>query len=325
MAAGQVLSNAACFIAVLYGPGDRDLRRSHRQKRGVLAVGRPHTPRRDRSADVVASEPDAPTAAPPHRSILGMRVDRTSYADAVDRIARWATAHESRYVCVASVNNVMEAHDRPSFMRVMNEADLVTPDGMPLVWGLRSLGARGATRVYGPNLTLKILERAAADRIPIALYGGAPDVVEELERWVSDHYPAASIVYSFSPPFRPLTEDEDAEVVRSIDQVDPGIVLVGLGCPKQEEWMAQHRGRVRAVMVGVGAAFDFLTNRKRQAPRWLRAAGLEWMFRLATEPRRLWRRYLRQNPRFVVLFGTQLLRWKFADAYMTRRSARKES
>jgi len=246
-------------------------------------------------------------ADPVHRSILGMRVDRTSYDDSVERIARWAAERESRYVCVATVNNVMEARDRPSFMRVMNDADLVTPDGMPLVWGLRSLGATGATRVYGPDLTPRILERAARDRIPIALYGGAPGVAEELERWAIARYPGTDVVYRFSPPFRPLTESEGAEIVRAIEEAKPAIVLVGLGCPKQEEWMAEHRGRIRAVMVGVGAAFDFLTDRKRQAPGWMQRSGTEWLFRLATEPRRLWRRYLRQNPRFVVSFGAQLV------------------
>lgn len=262
-------------------------------------------------------------AGPVHRSILGMRVDRTSYEDAVERIARWAGERESRYVCVATVNNVIEARDRPSFMRLMNDADLVTPDGMPLVWGLRSLGATGATRVYGPDLTPRILERAAADRIPIALYGGAPGVAEELERWASARYPGTDVVYRFSPPFRPLTASEDAEVVRAIEEANPGIVLVGLGCPKQEEWMAEHRGRIRAVMVGVGAAFDFLTDRKRQAPGWMQRSGTEWLFRLVTEPRRLWRRYLRQNPRFAVLFGAQLLATKLG-AWINEPIAREE-
>ena len=245
---------------------------------------------------------------PGHRSILGMRVDRTSYDDAVERIARWAAGRESRYVCVATVNNVMEARDRPSFLRVMNGADLVTPDGMPLVWGLRSLGARRATRVYGPDLTPRIFERAAADGIPIALYGGTAEVAEALERWATVTYPGIDIVYRFSPPFRTLTASEDADGVGAIEQAKPGIVLVGLGCPKQEEWMAAHRDRIHAVMVGVGAAFDFLTDRKRQAPRWMQRSGFEWLFRLATEPRRLWRRYLRQNPRFLLLFGGQLVR-----------------
>ena len=276
----------------------------------------------DRSTDA-AEGPRSRAQALPHRSILGMRVDHTSYADAVDRIVRWADEGGSRYVCVATVNNVMEARDRASFMTVMNEADLVTPDGMPLVWGLRSLGARAAQRVYGPDLTKRLLERAATDGIPIALYGGAAGVPEELERWIGANYPAAKVVYRASPPFRPLTPEEDAEAVRAIERAAPGVVLVGLGCPKQEEWMARHRGQIHAVMVGVGAAFDFLIGRKRQAPRWMQSAGLEWLFRLVTEPRRLWRRYLRQNPRFVASFAAQWLRWKLAELVRTRRISRK--
>ena len=276
----------------------------------------------DRSTDA-AERPRSGAQTLPQRSILGMRVDHTSYADAVDRIVRWAGEGGSRYVCVATVNNVMEARDRASFMTVMNEADLVTADGMPLVWGLRSLGARTAERVYGPDLTKRLLERAATDGIPIALYGGAAGVPEELERWIGANYPAAKVVYRASPPFRPLTPEEDAEAVRAIERAAPGVVLVGLGCPKQEEWMARHRGQIDAVMVGVGAAFDFLIGRKRQAPRWMQSAGLEWLFRLVTEPRRLWRRYLRQNPRFVVLFAAQWLRWKVTELVRTRRISRK--
>lgn len=273
----------------------------------------------DRSADVADEGTSPMPDAPAGRSILGMRVDHTSYADAVDRIVRWAAARESRYVCIASVNNVMEAHDRPDFMSAMNRADLVTPDGMPLVWGLRALGARPSQRVYGPELTRKLLERAASEGIPLGLYGGAEGVPEALARWIGATYPTARIVYRHSPPFRSQTVEEETETIEAIERAAPGIVLVGLGCPKQEEWMFRHRDEVGAVMVGVGAAFDFLIGRKRQAPRWMQAAGLEWLFRLATEPRRLWRRYLRHNPRFVVLFGVQLLRWKVAEVLATTR------
>jgi N-acetylglucosaminyldiphosphoundecaprenol N-acetyl-beta-D-mannosaminyltransferase len=242
-----------------------------------------------------------------------MRVDATSYEDATQRIATWAEAGESRYVCIATVNNVMEAHDDASFVRVMNDSDLTTPDGMPLVWGLRALGL-SATRVYGPDLTPRLLEAAAARRIPVGFFGGAPDVLAELVDRALARFPGLDVAYAWSPPFRELTADEELRIIEEINDSGTRILLVGLGCPKQERWMHRRRGSVRTVMVGVGAAFDFIAGRKRQAPRLLQRIGLEWLFRLVTEPRRLWRRYLRHNPRFVALFGWQVFRTRFLRA-----------
>jgi N-acetylglucosaminyldiphosphoundecaprenol N-acetyl-beta-D-mannosaminyltransferase len=270
-------------------------------------------------AAFVASPPDgsAPTPqlqAPTSRFILGMRVDATTYPDASRRILDWAREGRSRYVCVATVNNVMESHDHPSFRRVMNEADLVTADGMPLVWALRLLGVGHAERVYGPELTPVILRRAEADGIPVGFYGGAPAALAELEAWVQSRFPRLQVVYRYSPPFRPLSSEEDERIVAEIAASGARLVLVGLGCPKQERWMAAHRGSVPAVMVGIGAAFDFLTGRKRRAPRLMQRMGLEWLFRMITEPRRLWRRYLHHNPRFLALFGMQVWRSRIPRA-----------
>ena len=242
------------------------------------------------------------------RVIVGTRVDATSYPDAAARIIRWAEAGESRYVCVCTVHMVMEGYDDPSFQAIVNSADLVTPDGMPLVWGLRLLGIPSATRVYGPALTPIVCEYAARRGVPVGFYGGTPDVLEELRKRLTARFPGLQIPYAFSPPFRPPTPEEEQRTIEEIHAAGVRIVFVGLGCPKQERWMARHRGRLQAVMVGVGAAFDFIAGRKRQAPPWMQQAGLEWAFRLATEPRRLWRRYLYHNPRFVTLFGLQLLR-----------------
>jgi N-acetylglucosaminyldiphosphoundecaprenol N-acetyl-beta-D-mannosaminyltransferase len=239
--------------------------------------------------------------------ILGMRVDPTSYAGAAGRVTGWARAQESRYVCCASVNNVMEAFDSAAFRDIMNSADLVTPDGVPLVWGLRLLGARDASRVYGPSLTALVLEAAADDGLPVGFYGADDDTLQALVANVQRRFPSLRIAYAFSPPFRALTADEDDRVVREIDGSGARILFVGLSTPKQERWMAAHRGRLRTVMLGVGAAFDFLAGTKPQAPRWMQRAGLEWMFRLLTEPRRLGPRYFRHNPRFVAFFTLQLL------------------
>lgn len=244
-------------------------------------------------------------------NVLGMRVDATSYADAVDRIAAWALAAESRTVVVASVNNVMQSHDDPSFRAVMRRADLVTPDGMPLVWALRLLGEERATRVAGADLTPAILRRAAAEGIRVGFYGGTPQVLERLRRWAEIRFPALEVAFASSPPFRPPTEDEAARTEAEIAASGARIVFVGLGCPKQELWMDGMRGHLPAVTVGVGAAFDFLSGSKRRAPRILQRLGLEWLFRLASEPRRLWRRYARHNPRFVALLAAQIARDRF--------------
>jgi N-acetylglucosaminyldiphosphoundecaprenol N-acetyl-beta-D-mannosaminyltransferase len=249
----------------------------------------------------------------PTRRVLVMRVDATSYQHATAEILRWGGLGESRYVCIATVNNVIEAYDDPAYREVMDGADLVTPDGVPLVWALRLLGVDGATRVYGPDLTPILCERAAALGVPVGFYGGTPEVLEAMAANLLRRYPALQMAYSHSPPFRPLTPDEEARVVASINRSGARILFVGLGAPKQERWMAEHKGAVEAVMVGVGAAFDFLAGRKRQAPAILQRLGLEWLFRLLNEPRRLWRRYLYRNPRFVALFVLQLTGWGRAD------------
>lgn len=237
----------------------------------------------------------------PSRRILGVRIDATDYATATRQVLDWARARESRYVCCAAVNNVMEARASREYAGVMEQADLVTSDGMPLVWMLRALGIGQATRVYGPDLMPFVVKAAELERVPVALYGGTPQVLAGLER-------RFDVVYAEAPPFRPPTPDEDARTTLAIRASGARIVFVGLGSPKQDRWMHAHRGRIPAVMIGVGAAFDFLTGAKSQAPRWMQDRGLEWLFRLGTEPRRLWSRYLKQNPRFAVLALTQVVR-----------------
>lgn len=237
-----------------------------------------------------------------------MRVDATSYEDVMARVAGWAEGGESRYVCVASVNNVMQALEDEDYMRLMNAADLVTPDGMPLVWGLRMLGVPDATRVYGPDLTPALCRVAAERGIAVGFYGGTPQVLDRLCRRLSEAIPDLRIPFSESPPFRELEPHEADQVADRINASGVRILFVGLGCPKQERWMAAHKGRVDAVLLGVGAAFDFISGAKRRAPGWMQRIGLEWLFRLVTEPRRLWKRYSRQNPHFVLRFAWQLIR-----------------
>jgi N-acetylglucosaminyldiphosphoundecaprenol N-acetyl-beta-D-mannosaminyltransferase len=259
--------------------------------------------------------PGAIASAPPSRNILGMRVDATSYPDAVRRIVNWTGDGRSRYVCVANVNNVMEAHDNRAFMAVMNGADLVTPDGVPLAWGLRWLGIESAGRVYGPDLTVSVLSAAAERGIPVGFYGGEPACLSDLMSVVRMRWPRLNVAYNYCPPFRQLTPDEDKEVIDEINASEARILLVGLGCPKQEVWMARHHGKLNCVMIGVGAAFDFISGRKKQAPRIVQSMGMEWAFRLMSEPKRLWKRYLKHNPRFVTLFGLQLLGLQQTQAF----------
>lgn len=263
------------------------------------------------SADMPAATCDATSgkAFVEHaaRSVLGMRVDATSYAQAAAQVAAWARAGEAHTVCVANVHMTMQGVDDAAFRGIVNNADLVTPDGMPLVWMLHRLGVGDATRVYGPTLMLHVCEKAEQEEIPIGLYGGTEASLEELRASLLRRYPRLQVAYAHSPPFRPLTTEEDADAVGAIRASGARILFVGLGCPKQERWMAAHAQRLPLVQLGVGAAFEIHAGRLRQAPAWMQGRGLEWLFRLAVEPRRLWRRYLYNNPRFLVLAALQLL------------------
>ena len=179
-----------------------------------------------------------------------MRVDATSYGHAAREILGWARNGESRYVCVATVNNVIEAYDDPDYGAIMEAADLVTPDGMPLVWGLRLLGVGTATRVYGPDLTPIVCQLAADHGVPVGLYGGSQDVLEALTARLEQRFPGLKLAYRASPPFRPPTADEERRTLEDLERSGARILFVGLGTPKQESWMAAHRHEVNAVMLG---------------------------------------------------------------------------
>jgi N-acetylglucosaminyldiphosphoundecaprenol N-acetyl-beta-D-mannosaminyltransferase len=239
--------------------------------------------------------------------ILQTKVDSTDYFLASHTILDWAKSERSCYVCAANVHMLMEAHDSPSFNAVVNSADLVTPDGMPLVWMMRLKGQKDQQRVYGPTLMLHVLDVAARGAVPVGFYGSSPEVLQMLVEQMQTRFPSLKIAYSFSPPFSDLTAEEDLDVAQTINASGARILFIGLGCPKQEKWMADHRGKINAVMLGVGAGFDFHAGLKSQAPAWMQRAGLEWLYRLFTEPRRLWRRYLYHNPRFVFFAVLDLL------------------
>jgi N-acetylglucosaminyldiphosphoundecaprenol N-acetyl-beta-D-mannosaminyltransferase len=241
------------------------------------------------------------------RMVLGTRIDRTSHAESARAAIQWASSSESRYLCFVPVYNVMRGRNQPALQIAMNGADIVNPDGVPLVWALRLLGVTDAVRVYGPDFTQVLLGEAQRNRLPVGFLGSTPVVLAKLVAAVRRKWPDLDIAYECAPPFRPPTAAEDESQVEAINSSGARLLFVGLGCPKQELWMAAHKGRVNAVMLGVGAAFDFLSGEKAQSPRWMMSAGLEWLFRLATEPRRLWKRYLKYNPLFLFLFTIQLL------------------
>ncbi|MGL5034194.1 MAG: WecB/TagA/CpsF family glycosyltransferase [Microcystaceae cyanobacterium] len=240
------------------------------------------------------------------RKILGTRIDATTYQDACDRLEEWIITGRSGYVVAANVHVVMTGYWHRQYQTLINQALLVTPDGMPLVWGLKRLGISAAARVYGPDLMLAWCERANQQKIPLFLYGGTEKMLLKLVDFLQQKYPQLPIAGWYSPPFRPLTIEEDRAIQEQIKQSGAALVLVGLGCPKQEEWMANHQDSLNVMMIGVGAAFGFHSGIVSQAPRWMMKIGLEWLYRLGTEPRRLWRRYLFNNPAFVILFGWQL-------------------
>ena len=236
--------------------------------------------------------------------VLGVGVSPLQFAGAVDRIEGWIEDRMPNYVCVTGVHGIMESRKDVDLRRIHNQAGMVTPDGMPLVWLCRTGGYPQVERVYGPDLLLACCERSIETGWSHYFYGGAEGVAEELARRLSERYPGLKVAGTYCPPFRELTDSEDEEVCRRIGDSGADIVWVGLSTPKQERWMARHVGRVGApVLVGVGAAFDFHAGRKRQAPRWMQKSGLEWLFRLLQEPRRLGPRYLVNNPRFLLAIG----------------------
>jgi N-acetylglucosaminyldiphosphoundecaprenol N-acetyl-beta-D-mannosaminyltransferase len=253
---------------------------------------------------------DATPALPQRAEILGIPLAISDYAEVVDWMQTAVAAGERGYVTAAAVNLVMSAREDPATLAAVLGATLAVPDGQPLVWALKALGHSRATRVYGPDLMLAFCARAARDGIPIYLYGGRdPAALELLGRRLRERFPGLPIAGGHSPPFRELTPAEERRAISDIDGSGAQVVWVGTGQPKQELWMHRLRPRLRApLLVGVGAAFDFHAGLVRQAPPWMGRHGLEWTYRLAREPRRLWRRYTRYNPRFVAGFAAQYLR-----------------
>jgi N-acetylglucosaminyldiphosphoundecaprenol N-acetyl-beta-D-mannosaminyltransferase len=241
------------------------------------------------------------------RPILEAYIDALSWDDAILRIARWGEARESRYVCICNVHSVVTTTQDIEFKLAVNNADMSTPDGAPIAWALRRLGFRTQERINGPDLMMKYLTLAENTPQRIFFYGSTEETLQKLRAALRAKFPGLQIAGTYSPPFRPLSRQEDDEIVDMINASGANVVFVGLGCPKQEKWMAEHRGRIHAVMIGVGAAFDYHSGVIKRAPLWWQRNGLEWLYRLCSEPRRLFKRYSVTNFLFIVGFFRQLV------------------
>ena len=240
--------------------------------------------------------------------VLKLQVDLCDYDIAIKRITELARSGGGGYVCVANVHVAIEAENDPRFAELVNDADLVLPDGTPLVWMQRLQGSDDATQVRGPSLMPMLMKHAKEEKLRVGFLGGRPDVLERIVTRAAKEFPQLEVAYQNSPPFRELTSEENIKIADAINKAGVQILFVGLGCPKQERWMAANRKSINASMIGVGAAFDLYAGDIREAPRIVSKLGLEWMFRLAQEPRRLFSRYLLVNPRFVWLAMRQLIR-----------------
>ena len=233
--------------------------------------------------------------------VLGVTISATTMRGAIETLAGWIASGEPHYVCVTGVHGVMESQGDEELRRIHNRSGMTVPDGMPMVWAGHAAGAPWMERVYGPDLMLAVCEAGLEPGWKHYFYGGGDGVAETLSDQLSARFPELRVVGLHTPPFRPLTSEESDRDCDEINDSGADIVWVGLSTPKQERWMAAHIDRLhRAQAIGVGAAFDINAGLLRQAPPWMQQRGLEWAFRLAVEPRRLWRRYLSNNPRFVV-------------------------
>lgn len=244
----------------------------------------------------------------PRVNILGVGISAINLQQAVQSVEGWIAARDAQYVNVCTVHTIMECQRDARLRRAVNASGLSTPDGMPLVWLGLLQGHRHVSRVYGPDLMLALCERSAATGNRHFFYGGAPGVADVLAGRLKARYPRLIVSGTYSPPYRPVDAEEDSEVLEAINAAAPDIVWVGLGTPKQDYWVSRHRGRLNApVLIAIGAAFDFHAGLMPQAPRWMQRSGLEWLFRLMKEPRRLAFRYLVYNPLFVFKVALQLL------------------
>jgi len=244
-------------------------------------------------------------------NVISMDTTIVGLSSAVSSIMDRVNNSRPGYICVSNVHMCMETFDSPKFKHIVNNADMVIPDGRPIYWAQKLLGNKDAQQVRGLDIMNALCEKSDKSELKIGLYGGSSEeVLQTVIAKLKLQYSNIKIAYHYSPPFRPLTAEEDANVVADINNAGVDVLFVGIGCPKQEVWMAEHRSDLNCVMLGVGAAYDFVSGSKKHAPRCLQSIGLEWLFRLCCEPSRLWKRYLIHNPRFIYYFSKQIVKRK---------------
>lgn len=239
------------------------------------------------------------------------------YSFFIDEIIDLACQKESSVVCVANVHMFIEARKDHSFLQIIKNAEMVTPDGRPLTWALQSLNGIKQERVAGMDLLPDLLQRMSGQHISAYFYGGQPEVLDEARVYLKNSYPDLNIAGMFSPPFRPSTPSEESKIIEEINQTLPSVVFVILGCPKQEKWMASMKGRINTVMIGIGGALPVMVGIQKRAPRWMQNYGLEWLFRLSQEPKRLFKRYWRTNNLFLWIFLVEFLNTKVFKHFKT--------
>lgn len=240
-------------------------------------------------------------------NVLGNRIDALNWEETIKRIGIWAQKRESRYISICDAHSVVRASRDEKHQGYIANADMATPDGFPVAWMLRRQGFRTQQRINGPDLMQHLLAHAEQNGLSVYFYGTTEATLSSLESRLKTSYPALKIVGCHAPPFRPLTREEDAADIERINASGAHYVMTGLGCPKEDRWMWEHKGKVLAVMLGIGAGIDFHAGTVARAPAWMREHGLEWLYRLAREPRRLWARYFKYNTLFVLGAAKQLL------------------
>ncbi len=244
------------------------------------------------------------------QNVIGFPVTAESFDTQIDTMLGWARQRLSKVVCVANVHMLIEAKCNAGFAQVLHRADMLTPDGMPLVWVTSCLRKRQQDRVAGMDILLSLCQKAAEEDVSVFFLGSTPDVLWRMEQRLQMEFPTLKIAGMESPPFRPLTPAEDTDLVDRLNDSGAGMVLISLGCPKQEWWMYEHKNRVNAVMIGLGGVFPIFAGEKKWAPVWVQKSGLEWLYRLVQEPGRLWKRYAKTIPLFLLLAFKQLVKVK---------------
>lgn len=243
----------------------------------------------------------------PRQDLIFTPVSTLTFDDQINLMLSWAKQKQSRMICVANVHMLVEAWKDTHFASLLKQADLVTPDGMPLVWMLKLLGYKQAQRVAGMDIFQAVCQQAAMEKVSIFLLGSSPEVLTKISQRLKTEFPALQIAGTESPPFRPLAPTADMGMVQTINESGAGILFVALGCPKQELWMAQHKDKIQSVMIGVGGVFPVYAGILKETPKLMQNLGLEWLFRLLQEPKRLWKRYATTIPIFIWLMLKQIV------------------